>query len=133
MNTIQRTVAATAALMFAGTGVAVAHHGWAWTEDGDFVLAGEIEEIYLGNPHARLTVVAEDEVWTVDLAPPSRTEAAGFVEGVAAVGDEVIAIGNRSRDESELRMKAKRVVVNGETYDVYPNDFPADYGQDMAL
>ena len=33
---------------------------------------------------------------------------------------EIIAIGNRSQDEGETRMKAVRVVVDGTNYDVYP-------------
>lgn len=102
-------------------GHAAAHHGWAWTEDERFELTGTIEEMYLGNPHAQLKVRADDGLWEVDLAPPRRTANAGFVEGVAEPGDEVTAYGHRSRDESERRMKAVRVVVNGNTYDVYPD------------
>lgn len=101
-------------------GHAAAHHGWAWTQDETFELRGTIEEIYLGNPHAQLTVRAADGVWEVDLAPPRRTANAGFVEGVAEPGDEVTAYGHRSRDEGENRMKAERIIVNGQTYDVYP-------------
>jgi hypothetical protein len=68
-----------------------------------------------------MDVDAEGEVWRVELAPPGPSSNAGFVDGVAAVGDEVTAIGNRSQDENELRMKAVRVIVNGATYDVYPD------------
>ena len=58
------------------------------------------------------------------MAPPSRTIAAGFTEEVAKVGDEVTAIGNRSVDQAEKRMKAVRIIVNGKTYDVYPDRVP---------
>ncbi|HEX2257824.1 MAG TPA: DUF6152 family protein [Afifellaceae bacterium] len=101
-------------------GHAVAHHGWAWTDDEPFELTGTIEEIYLGNPHATLSIRAEDGVWDVDLAPPRRTAQSGFVEGVAEPGDDVTAYGYRSRDENERRMKAARIVIDGDTYDVYP-------------
>jgi hypothetical protein len=37
----------------------------------------------------------------------------------------VTALGNRSRDETERRMKAVRVTVNGKTYDVYPSRTPS--------
>jgi hypothetical protein len=37
------------------------------------------------------------------------------------VGDEVTAIGNRSSDPAEKRMKAVRIIVNGKTFDVYPD------------
>ena len=93
-------------------------------EDGFFELKGVNTAIYIGNPHATIDVEAEGESWRVELAPPSRTMAAGFTEDVAKVGDEVTAIGNRSQDETEHRMKAVRVIVNGGTYDVYPDRAP---------
>jgi hypothetical protein len=103
---------------------ASAHHGWAWTEGEPFELTGIIESIYLGNPHATLEVRADDGLWDVDLAPPSRTLRAGFDENAASVGDEVTCIGNRAADHSDLHMKAARVIVNGKTYDVYPDRVP---------
>lgn len=116
-------LAAGAALLAAGP--AFAHHGWSWTEDGFFELKGIIKAIYIGNPHATLDVDVEGEIWRVELAPPSATIRAGFTEEVAKVGDEVTALGNRSRDETEKRMKAVRVTVNGKSYDVYPSRTPS--------
>jgi hypothetical protein len=106
------------ALAFSGH--ALAHHGWAWTSPEPFVLTGTIEDLYIGNPHVELTVRAEDGLWNVDLAPLIPTTRAGFVEGAAQPGDQVTAYGYRSADESQLWMKAARIVVNGATYDVYP-------------
>ncbi len=103
---------------------AAAHHGWSWTKDGFFELKGRIAKIYLGNPHATLDVDVEGAVWRVELAPPERTANAGFTEASAKVGDEVTAIGNRSQDDAELRMKAVRLIVGGKTYDVYPARVP---------
>jgi hypothetical protein len=103
---------------------ALAHHGWSWTQDGFFELTGIITEIYIGNPHATLDVDVEGDIWRVELAPPARTIAAGFTDEVARKGDEMTAIGNRSRDVSERRMKAVRIMVNGKTYDVYPDRAP---------
>lgn len=97
----------------------LAHHGWAWTSPDPFVLEGTITEIYIGNPHVTLKVQAEGGIWHVDLAPLIRTTEAGFVEGVASIGDEVTLYGHRSLFADELSMKAVRVVVNGNTYDVY--------------
>ncbi|MER8770826.1 DUF6152 family protein [Mesorhizobium sp. M0960] len=119
-----RSVTLAAAVMLAAATAAYAHHGWSWTQDGFFELKGRITAIYIGNPHATLDVDAEGEAWRVEMAPPSRTIAAGFTEGVAKVGDEVTAIGHRSRDESEKRMKAVRIIVGGKTYDVYPDRLP---------
>nr|HMQ58038.1 hypothetical protein [Rhizobiaceae bacterium] len=61
----------------------------------------------------------EGEIWRVEMGPPSRTIAAGFTQDTAKVGDEVTAIGNRSQDDKELRMKAVRIITGGKTYDVY--------------
>lgn len=112
------------AFLIATGGAALAHHGWSWTEDGLFELKGVIAEIYIGNPHATLDVDVEGEIWRVELAPPSRTIAAGFTEEVAKIGDEVTAVGNRSREATEKRIKAVRIVVNGQTYDVYSDRVP---------
>ena len=103
---------------------ALAHHGWSWTEDGFFELEGVVTAIYVGNPHATLDVDGEGTVWRVELAPPSATIAAGFTEDSAKVGDEVTAIGNRSREETEPRLKAVRLIIGDKTYDVYPNRVP---------
>ncbi len=112
------------ALTAALPGAALAHHGWAWTEDGFFELTGIITAVYVGNPHATLDVDVEGEIWRVELAPPGPTMAAGFTEDVAKPGDEVLAIGNRSQDETEKRMKAVRIIIKGVTYDVYPTRVP---------
>ncbi|MER9024036.1 DUF6152 family protein [Mesorhizobium sp. M0815] len=119
-----RSVALAAAVILAAKTAAYAHHGWSWTQEGFFELKGTITAIYIGNPHATLDVDAKGEAWRVEMAPPSRTIAAGFTEEVAKVGDEVTAIGHRSRDESEKRMKAVRIIVGGKTYDVYPDRVP---------
>ncbi|MEO3387199.1 DUF6152 family protein [Mesorhizobium sp. CAU 1741] len=109
-----------------GATAALAHHGWAWTEDGLFELTGTVTAVYFGNPHPTLDVDVEGETWRVDLAPPRASANAGFTEDTAEVGDEVTAIGNRSRDQAELSMKASRIVIDGETYDVYPNRAPTN-------
>lgn len=121
-----RAILVAGGLAVSGATAALAHHGWAWTEDGLFELTGTITAIYYGNPHPTLDVDVEGEIWRVDLATPRATANAGFMEDTAQVGDEVTAIGNRSRDEAERLMKASRVIVNGETYDVYPNRAPAN-------
>jgi hypothetical protein len=112
------TIAATALL----AGAAFAHHGWEWAVGEQSTLEGAIRDIYLGQPHATLKVeAAGGMVWAVDLAPPAATARAGFVKGVAAVGDQVIVLGNRAKDADEKRMKAVRLTVNGKNYDVYPD------------
>jgi hypothetical protein len=124
--TMRRLAAAAAGLaaLLAVALPAAAHHGWAWTEDGFFEITGKIVAIGYGNPHPTLDVEVEGEVWRVDLATPRATANAGFMEDTAEVGDEVTAIGNRSRDDSQRLMKAVRIIVDGTTYDVYPNRTP---------
>ena len=116
-----RVLALVGALAVALPGAAFGHHGWAWTEDQESRLAGTIESISLGNPHAEITLRNEEGVWRVDLAPPSATARSGFVEGVAKVGDQVSVTGHRSRDQKERAFKAETITVNGKTYDVYPS------------
>jgi Family of unknown function (DUF6152) len=98
-----------------------AHHGWSWTQDEESRLAGTIVSIDYGNPHTSLKLRNEQGTWEVDLAPPSASSRAGFVEGVARAGDRAIVTGHRSRDASERAFKAETITVNGKTYDVYPN------------
>jgi hypothetical protein len=113
-----------ASLAMLAAGPTFAHHGWAWTEDAPFELSGTIENIYIGNPHVTLGVRAEGGLWHVDLAPLAPTTRAGFDENAAKVGDTVTCVGFRSRDHAQLSMKAARVIVNGNTFDVYPNRVP---------
>jgi len=115
-----RRSALAALALTALAGPALAHHGWAWTDGERYELTGKITEIYLGQPHATLKVQAADGIWDVDLAPLSRTLAAGFDDNAAKVGDGITAIGNRAADPTDLHMKAARLIVNGKTYDVYP-------------
>jgi len=121
-----RLVPAALAALMLSIAPALAHHGWAWTADGFFELTGIVKEVYVGNPHATLDVDVEGVVWRIELAPPGPTTSAGFTEETAPAGTEIKAIGNRSQDETEPRMKAVRIVVNGKNYDVYPARVPAN-------
>ncbi|XAZ25719.1 DUF6152 family protein [Sinorhizobium sp. B11] len=100
---------------------AAAHHGWSWAEADQIELRGTIQQISMGGPHPTLDVATVDDgVWRVELGNPRQTERAGFVEGVAKPGDQVTALGNRSQDRTEKRMKAVRITVGEKRYDIYP-------------
>ncbi|RFB97868.1 hypothetical protein B5K08_06050 [Rhizobium leguminosarum bv. trifolii] len=100
---------------------AAAHHGWSWAEADQIELRGTIEKISMGGPHPTLDVAtADDGLWRVELGNPRQTERSGFVEGVAKPGDQVIALGNRSQDPQEKRMKAVRITIGDKRYDIYP-------------
>lgn len=100
---------------------ALAHHGWRWTEDGNFELTGLIKSVRLGNPHGVLTVDVDGEDWTVEVGQPWRNERAGLTDDMLAVGTEVTISGHRSADAADRRVKAERVIIGGKTYDLYPN------------
>lgn len=59
-------------------------------------------------------------VWFVELSNPSQTARAGFTATSAKPGDIVIVLGNRDKDASKNHMKAVRVTIGGQTYDLYP-------------
>lgn len=118
---VVKILCAAIALVGAQIAPSLAHHGWSWTADGFFQIEGVITATYVGNPHGTLDVDVEGTIWRVELAPPGPTVAAGFTEDVAPPGTEVIAIGNRSADPNETRMKAVRIIIGGQPYDLYPS------------
>jgi len=99
---------------------AFAHHGWRWTDTGDFELTGVITAARLGNPHGVLTVDADGEVWQAEVGQPYRNAAAGLRDDMLAIGTEVTLLGKRSADPATRLMKAERVTIAGRHYDLYP-------------
>ncbi|MFW7340912.1 DUF6152 family protein [Pollutimonas sp. H1-120] len=100
---------------------AYGHHGWSWADTEQIQLTGVVQAVRMAPPHPRLDVeTASDGVWRVELANPSQTRKAGFIEGSAKAGDRISATGNRSKDHAERRMKAVQITVDGKTYDLYP-------------
>ncbi|WP_270938978.1 DUF6152 family protein [Falsiroseomonas oryzae] len=109
------------ALAGLGGGSAAAHHGWSWAEGEQTTLRGTIREVHIGPPHPTLRVEAADGTWTVELGNPRLTAASGFSAEAARAGDTVVALGNRSRNPNERRLKAVRLTVRDRTYDIYPD------------
>ena len=99
---------------------ALAHHGWRWTDGGQFELTGVVTHADLGNPHGVLTIEADGELWAVEVGQPWRNERAGLTDDLLSVGTEMTVLGERSADMNRLRMKAEAVVIDGETYPLYP-------------
>lgn len=99
---------------------ALAHHGWRWTDPENVELTGVIISVQLGNPHGRLTVQANDEEWLVEVGQPWRNANAGLTDELLSEGTEITVIGQRSADHSEKRLKAERVLIDGEAYVLYP-------------
>lgn len=103
------------------TGVAAAHHGWRWTEDGNFEVFGFIKTVQLGNPHGALVLDVEGEDWLVEIGSPSRNARAGLEDAMLVEGLEILISGQRSADPGERRVKAERVYVDGVEYNLYPD------------
>lgn len=110
----------TAALLAFAT-PALAHHGWRWTDDGEFELSGIVTAAELGNPHGLLTVDAAGEIWTVEVGQPWRNEQAGLTDAMLEPGVEIVARGHRSANPEERVMKAERLILDGVTHDLYPD------------
>ncbi len=115
----------TALLLIATTtGVAFAHHGWRWTDDGQFELTARLEKAVLGNPHGVLTMDAEGSKWLVEVGQPWRNEQAGLTDAMFAKGVTLTLVGKRSSDPKEKRMKAERIIIDGKKFDLYPERLP---------
>jgi hypothetical protein len=98
-----------------------AHHGWEWTSDEEFTLEGVIRGVRLGNPHGLLDVEAADGMWVAEVGQPWRNHQAGLTDEMLVPGLELALEGHRSRDPEEKRMKAERVVIAGQVFDLYPD------------
>lgn len=110
--------------MGASLGTAFAHHGWRWTDDGQFELTARVEKAELGNPHGVLTMDADGSTWRVEVGQPWRNERAGLTDAMLAKGATLTVIGKRSADPKEQRMKAERIVIDGRKFDLYPERLP---------
>jgi hypothetical protein len=98
-----------------------AHHGWGWATDEEFQLSGEITAVRLGNPHGEVTVDVKGERWIVEVGQPWRNEKAGLTQKLLSKGQVITAHGHRSAKKGQRLMKAERVVINGRSYNLYPD------------
>lgn len=118
-------MAATTAAAALHVPFALAHHGWAWAEQAQSTLSGTIVSISMAPPHPTIQVRAADgQIWQVDLGNPSQTRRSGFTADSAKAGDAIDVLGNRSREPGKPHMKAVRITVGGQHYDMYPARLP---------
>lgn len=101
-----------------------AHHGWGWATDDPFELTGTIVKVRLGNPHGEVTLDVDGENWVVEVGQPWRNQRAGLTAERLNVGQVITAHGHRSAREGERLMKAERVVINDQSYLLYPDRAP---------
>ena len=100
---------------------AMAHHGWGWATDEEFEISGKITHVRLGNPHGEVTLDVKGEKWLIEVGQPWRNERAGLTPQLLSVGRLITVHGHRSAKESELLVKAERVIIEGKSYDLYPD------------
>ncbi len=99
----------------------LAHHGWAWAEDGNAELSGVIVAAKLGNPHGVLTVSVDGTNWLVEVGQPWRNERAGLKDAMLVKGVKLTVAGHKSKDPSKRVFKAERVFIDGKKFDLYPD------------
>lgn len=98
-----------------------AHHGWAWAEEANSELTGTIVAAKLGNPHGELTVDVDGQRWTVEVGQPWRNERAGLQDAMLGRGTRLTVRGHRHADPAKRVFKAERVLIDGRTFDLYPD------------
>jgi hypothetical protein len=109
------------ALPLALAATASAHHGWSWADEDQIRLTGVVQKVVIAPPHPYLDVrTPDDGVRRVELGNPSQTRESGFNDQSAKPDESIVAVGNRSKDHAEKRMKAVQISVGGKTYDIYP-------------
>ena len=100
---------------------ALAHHGWAWAEDGNSELTGVVLAAKLGNPHGELSLDVGGVKWIVEVGQPWRNQRAGLKDEMLAKGTKLTVTGHRHADPSKKVFKAERVMIDGKSFDLYPD------------
>jgi hypothetical protein len=99
---------------------AIAHHGWRWAETENSEITGTIKSVRLGNPHGEVTLDVDGEEWTAEVGQPWRNERAGLTDAILATGVSMTVRGHRALDTAKKVIKAERIIIDGKTYDLYP-------------
>jgi len=99
-----------------------AHHGWSGNTAGDLEVSGTVVTgVSLAGAHGTMQIKdAAGQLWDITLAPGPRTYRAGLREDTIPVGAEVTVFGERNEDPAVFEAKVRRVVWDGQTFDVYP-------------
>lgn len=106
---------------FFAASTAQAHHGWAWATGEEFEITGTITSARLGNPHGEVTIDVDGEAWVVEVGQPWRNDRAGLSKELLSDGREITVHGHRSAKEGERLVKAERIVIDGKSYELYPD------------
>ncbi len=113
-----RLVLASAALAFAGAGVALAHHGWgSYDASKVLTISAPVESLRWQNPHVHIDLKHQGATWEAVLAPPFRMEARGLNPEMIKTGTTVRVEGYPSTRAAH-EMRAERIVVSGKTFEL---------------
>jgi len=111
--------AAVLALVLAGP--ALAHHGWSSFDlERPIYLSGTAASV-LGNPHGELTLAVGAKLFVHEHGQPWRNERVGLTDALLAQGVQLSVTGHKHRDPKRKVFKAERLVIDGKTYDLYPD------------
>ena len=121
MRIVGFVVVAAAAVGLLTPTTLMAHHGWEWATDKEFEITGKVADVSLGNPHGRVTINVDGEEWLVQVGQPWRNQRAGLSNARLQQGTTITVHGHRSAREGEHVVKAERVVIDGENFDLYPD------------
>lgn len=110
-----------ALLLLIGAQAALAHHGWRWATDEEFEITGTITAVRLGNPHGEITLNVDGKTWIAEVGQPWRNHEAGLKDELLTPGRVVTVHGHRSAKAGELLIKAERVIIDGQSYNLYPD------------
>lgn len=107
------------AIIVAGATRATAHHGWSeYNNEQTLNLTGEIQAVSYDNPHTTIQLrTADDKVWQVVLAPPSRMQRRGLPQEQLQEGQTVSLVGYPHRSEAD-EMRAERITVGEKTVEL---------------
>jgi hypothetical protein len=125
MNGLRKTIAVLTLGACASLGMsftpAAAHHGWRWAETEESEVTGAIKSVQLGNPHGIVIFVVDGEEWTAEVGQPWRNEQAGLTPELLAAGVTMTIHGHRALDKTKKVIKAERVIIDGKSYNLYPD------------
>jgi len=96
-----------------------AHHGVANFDETTLItLKGKVSEVDFRNPHVHIYFDVQGanghiEKWTSESASPNILSREGWGKNAVMPGDQVVVVGHRAKDGSNLMLIEKLVLPNG--------------------
>ena len=113
-----RLIALAGASSLVAAGAAFAHHGWGSYDAGKmFTVRSPVEKLRWENPHVHIDVKHQGATWEAVLAPPFRMDARGLKPEMLKAG-AMVAVEGYPSTRVEREMRAERITVNGQTFEL---------------